>query len=200
MSSYIRNNFLETNRISAESMNACNDLIILGINPYADGSLYFEIPNNKATFTHETHLSDYNGRSGVISFSGNGEMNGGNDLLHTPAVWGDNDSGKCAQFTFGTWIYMEKWAEGACLFQKDNSQNKISFTTGLNQGDFIFTVNHIHIKLSAPDFLTNKWTHLALTYSATANNKGTHLYINGKKAASDTQQLTDKLPYIRSQN
>lgn len=199
ISSYIRNNFLETNRISAESMNACNDLIILGINPYADGSLYFEIPNNKATFTHETHLSDYNGRSGVISFSGNGEMNGGNDLLHTPAVWGDNDSGKCAQFTFGTWIYMEKWAEGACLFQKDNSQNKISFTTGLNQGDFIFTVNHIRIKLSAPDFLTNKWTHLALTYSATANNKGTHLYINGKKAASDTQQLTDKLPYIRSQ-
>lgn len=199
ISSYIRNNFLETNRISAESMNACNDLIVLGINPYADGSLYFEIPNNKATFTHEEYLSDYNGRSGVISFSGDGEMNGGNDLLHTPAVWGNNDSGKYPQFTFGTWIYMEKWTEGACLFQKDNSQNKISLTTGPNQGDFIFTVNHIRIKLSTPDFITNKWTHLALTYSATANNKGTHLYINGKKAASDTQQLTDKLPYIRSQ-
>lgn len=199
ISSYIRNNFLETNRISAESMNACNDLIILGINPYADGSLYFEIPNNRATFTHEEYLADYNGRSGVIAFSGEGEMNGGNDLLHTPVVWGNNDSGKCPQFTFGTWIFMEKWTEGACLFQKDNSQNKISLATGPNQGDFIFTVNHIRIKLSAPDFITNKWTHLALTYSATANNKGTHLYINGKKAASDTQQLTDKLPYIRSQ-
>ena len=53
ISSYIRNNFLETNRISAESMNACNDLIILGINPYADGSLYFEIPNNRATFHYK---------------------------------------------------------------------------------------------------------------------------------------------------
>lgn len=199
VSSYVRNNFLETGRVSAESMNVCNDLIILGINPYPDGSLYFEIPDNSASFTGGTKvLAEFQGRDGVLSFDGTGKMNAGNDLLHTPAVWGNDNAGKYPQFTFGTWLFVTEWTQGACLFKKENTKNKIAFKEGDKPGEFVFEVDNRQVKLFASDFETGKWVHVALTYSSTANNKGTHLYINGKKVVSDLTSLTDKLPYVRT--
>ncbi len=199
VSSYVRNNFLEIGRISAESMNVCNDLIILGINPYPDGSLYYEIPDNSASFSGGTTvITEFQGRNGVILFDGTGEMNAGNDLLHTPAIWGDDNAGKYPQFTFGAWLFITDWTKGACLFKKENTKNKIAFKEGNQLGEFVFEVDNRQVKLVASDFQTKKWVHVALTYSSTANNKGTHLYINGKKVASDLTSLTDKLPYVRT--
>lgn len=42
ISSYIRGNFYNRDRISAASMKACNDLIVIGATPNADGSLSFD--------------------------------------------------------------------------------------------------------------------------------------------------------------
>ena len=198
VSSYIRNHFFETGRISAKSMNACNDLILLGVNPYADGSLFFEIPDNEAVFTNETYLPEFQERKGVIGFDGKGEMNAGNDLLHTPLIWGDNESGKCAQFTFGTWLYVDEWIKGAYLFLKENGNHRIALKEGEHKGEFVFEVDGKQVVLLSAEFETGKWNHLALTYSVTANNKGLFLYVNGKKQASDAS-WGDKLPFIRTQ-
>lgn len=198
VSSYIRSNFFQTNRISAKSMNACNDLILLGVNPYADGSLFFEIPDNTVAFSNEKYLPEFRERKGVISFDGNGEMNAGNDLLHTPVIWGNAESGKCNQFTFGTWLYVDEWTQGACLFLKDNGSHRIALKEGARKGEFVFEVDSREVTLTASGFETEKWNHLALTYSVTANNKGIHLYVNGKKAASDLS-WGDKLPFVRTQ-
>ena len=44
VSSYIRGNFYQKGDISTESMLACNDLIYMVVQPYGDGTLYFETP------------------------------------------------------------------------------------------------------------------------------------------------------------
>lgn len=44
----------------------------------------------------------------------------------------------------------------------------------------MFEVDSREVTLTASGFETEKWNHLALTYSVTANNKGIHLYVNGK--------------------
>lgn len=199
VSSYIRNNFLETGRVSAESMNSCNDLIIMGFNPYSDGGLYFEIPDNSASFKGNAEvLKELEGRKGVVLFKGAGEMLAGNDLLHTPAIQGNADAGKYSQFTFGAWLFVDQWVKGSCLFKKENEQGKIAFEEGETPGQFVLEVDKQRIILAAPGFQHKKWIHVALTYSAFPNNKGVHLYVNGKKVADSLSILSEKLPYIRT--
>ena len=57
VSSYIRGNFFYRQRISTASMQACNDLIVIGATPNADGSLNldrFEAGNNGETASFQT--------------------------------------------------------------------------------------------------------------------------------------------------
>lgn len=42
VSSYIRGNFFNKGRVTSESMNACNDLICLGVHPGGDGDLMYD--------------------------------------------------------------------------------------------------------------------------------------------------------------
>ena len=122
--SYIRGDFFETNRISAASMGACTDLIYLAARPYANGEVAFELPLNDATMTNVSHTGTFQGRNGVVKFEGTSLMNGGDGLLHSA-------DGAFNKFTFGTYIYISEWVDGAFLFKKmDGNSTIIAFQMG----------------------------------------------------------------------
>ena len=55
-----------------------------------------------------------------------GKMNAGDGLLHSP-------DGAFKKFTFGTYIYVSEWVDGACLFKKvDGGSVVIAFQLGSN--------------------------------------------------------------------
>ena len=100
-------------------MGACNDLIYLTARPYADGDLTFDLPVNDATLTGAaTYAASYDGRNGVLKLDGTGKMNAGDGLLHSP-------DGAFKKFTFGTYIYVSEWVDGACLFKKANGSSTV---------------------------------------------------------------------------
>lgn len=199
ISSYIRANFFDTGRISAESMNACNDLIYLAAQPYSDGTIYFELPHNDAEFNGGvTHLTSYKDRTGVISFNGTGVMNAGNDLLHTPSVIGVQNSGNFPQFTFGTWINIDNWVANSFVFNKQNQQgNQVSLKLGSKVGEFIFKMGNAELPIVINNLKLNEWNHIALTYH---NAKGTSFYLDGEPIiANQTTTIKGRVPYIRAE-
>lgn len=181
ISSYIRPNFYETNRVYTESMNACNDLIFMTASPYANGDIYFETPDNTATFSEgATSVDEFKGKKGVMAFNGQGEMNAGYGLLNS-ATQGVN------QFTFATWLYIDEWTNGATLFAKTgNANEKVTLTLGQNPGTLAFCIDDQTATLTNSKLATGEWMHIAMTYG----NKGTlHLYVNGEEAPNSSTTI-----------
>lgn len=194
ISSYVRPNFYETDRVYTESMNACNDLIFMTASPYANGDIYFETPDNTATFTESgvTATDEFNGKKGVMHFDGTGEMNAGQGLLNS-ATKGVN------QFTFATWIYLDEWTSGATLFSKaaSSGNNMTSLTLGETEGNLIFRINDQTATLSNSNIVSGKWIHIAMTYG----NKGTlRLYVNGDDASATSGTISvNELPFMQTE-
>lgn len=194
VSSYIRPNFYETNRVYTESMNACNDLIFMTASPYSNGDIYFETPDNTATFTDSgaTPKDEFNGKKGVMHFDGTGEMNAGLGLLNN-ATKGSN------QFTFATWIYLEEWTSGATIFSKvaSSGNDKTSLTLGDSEGNLIFRINDKTATLNNSNLVSGKWIHIAITYG----NKGNlRLYVNGDDSSVTNATISvNELPFMQTE-
>ena len=188
VSSYIRPNFYETGRVYTESMNACTDLIFMTASPYANGDIYFETPDNTATFSEGATLTDeFKGKKGVMAFNGQGEMNAGLGLLNS-ATKGVN------QFTFATWLYLDEWTSGATLFAKTAGDKKAALTLGANAGQLAFAINGQTATLNDNKLVTNQWLHVAMTYA-----KGTvRLYVNGEETSTATISINE-LPFMQTE-
>jgi hypothetical protein len=187
VSSYIRGNFYQKGDISTESMLACNDLIYMVVQPYGDGTLYFETPENNATFTGGvTHLESFAGRSGVISFDGTGEMNAGPHLMN-------NATGAMGAFTFATWMYIDEWTPDAVVFSKTVGENTISLQLGDAPEKLKFTVGTVVSDLIATGLEIGAWHYLGVSYAS----KAITLSIDATKTA-DAISNTGTLPFRAS--
>lgn len=132
-----------------------NDIIILGIDMYADGHLEYATPNNHATPVNADYLSSYQGRSGVVSLNGTGsKMTCTSSMLRN----GQN-------FTFETWIYLEKWTEGAYLFRQETASQKNGLAIYL--GDE--ATKQVIVRCNGKKFINEncmavgKWVHLGIS-------------------------------------
>lgn len=161
-SSYIRGDFFETNRISAESMAACNDLIYLTARPYADGDVAFELPVNDATLTGgAAYEASYNGRNGVLKLDGSGLMNGLDGLLHSA------DEGS-KLFTFATYLYIDEWVGGAYLFNKAAGGSTIAALQLATAGNLKLTIGSATVTVASAGLTTGAWHYVSLDYNAGA--------------------------------
>lgn len=196
-SSYIRGDYFDFERISKESMAACTDLIYLAPRPYADGELAFDLPVNDATFSGGvTHLSSFQNRSGVIKFDGTGTMNGGDGLIQTADYDYNNRKEECAKtFTFGTYLYIDAWVNGATLFKKmDGATKIISLELGSTANVLQLTISNTTVSATSAALTTGAWHHVAVTY-----DKGTaKLMVDGGTPVNFGAGLPAEVPNTRA--
>lgn len=160
-SSYIRGDYFELGRISTETLAACNDLIYLAARPYANGDVIFELPVNDATLVGGTaYESVYKGRTGVMKFDGTGKMNGKDGLLHSA-------DGGFKQFTFGTYIYIDEWVDGAYLFKKTDGKNTIAALQMGVEGKLTLTIGSKTLPIISEWLTVGAWHYLVVDYNGT---------------------------------
>ena len=157
---YTENNKFFWGRGNREQYLLANDIIILGIDMYNDAHLEFHTPNNHATLVNADWLSSYQGRSGVVSLKGSGSK-----LKCTDGTLKANSN-----FTFETWIYLEKWTEGAYIFRKETSEETKQLIVRCNGKRYV-NVNKMKV---------GEWVHLGITSNGGGATRNTFLFsVNG---------------------
>ena len=148
--------------IDREKFLLANDLIILGIQSFPNGHLKYAAPCDHATLGEGVQqLTEFEGRTGVMAFSGKGGLTTTTDVL-TPAL---DSNGKATKgYTFETWLYLDRWTPGAYLFKKMTADGK-GFAIRLGEEathQVIVDVNGNSYVCLSP-LTTGKWTHLAVS-------------------------------------
>lgn len=199
ISSYIRLNFYESSRVPDESLTANNDLIMIAFRPYSDGSIYCDTPDNQARFSNVSYLNSFDGRNGVLDFTGVGsDMNAGQDLINN--VKSFESDGSFKQFTFGTWLYLDLWTPGSYLFKKEDSNGYVYCKMGATNGLFEFNINGKTVNLQTTNLLGG-WHHFALAYHG--NNSTTDrvtAYLDGSPITglSIASDFPTSIPFIKA--
>lgn len=103
--------------IDKEKFLLVNDLIVMCLKMEPDGSVTPVYKENEGSANNGTYLKQYKGRNGVLSLNGEQSWwNGGTEALENSAA-----------FSFGTWLYLDKWNKGAFLIRKKDKQGKEFF-------------------------------------------------------------------------
>lgn len=171
---YTNNNRFFDRGIGREQYLLANDLIILGIQSYADGHLKYVSPNSHATSIDGDYLEEFEGRNGVLSLSG-GKGMVTNEELFTPEIDVNGKAGK--GYTFETWLYLDKWTEGAYLFKKIGSDGR-GFAISLGADStkqVIATVDgerYVNIKCME----VGRWIHFGVTVNAGGATRTTLMF------------------------
>ena len=161
---YTNNNRFFDRAIGRDQYLLANDLIILGIQSYADGHLEYVSPNSHATAVEGEYLEDFEGRKGVLSLQGGKGMVCGSDLFN-PAI--DANGKASTGYTFETWVYLDKWVEGAYLFKKTGSDGRgFSISLGADSTkQVVVSVNgNRYVNVKCMD--VGRWIHFGVTVNA----------------------------------
>lgn len=175
--------------IPREQYLLSNDLIILGINSYADGHLKTQTPNNHARLEGCEYLDEFEGRKGVVAFDGNSK------IIAPKRSMDIGDKG----YTFECWLYVDEWVEGAYIYRKENADGQ-GFSISLGKEE-----NHeMVVKVNGNKFVnqrlmkSNKWMHFALGVNGENTPSRTFWFMyNGKNVgwgSSASDESTDYTP------
>lgn len=108
--------FIDRGNIDRDMFLMTNDLILLSAKVQQDGSLWPEYPDNSATPTNVEYIANFEGRSGVMSFKGNGSQmvaKDGRIPFNPENTFGHGDRQVA---TVSAWVYIDEWTEGAEIF------------------------------------------------------------------------------------
>ena len=123
--------------IDKEKYLLANDLIVLGIESTPEGGIKMPFPDNQGRITGGGYLPEYKGRTGVLSLTGQDARMEAGTKAFTP-----ND-----KYTFHTWIYLEKWTEGAFIFKKEASDEE-GFSIRLGTE----SAKHVIVRLNGKEY------------------------------------------------
>ena len=162
-----------------------NDVIMLGIEYFADGHLDYVTPNDHATLVNADRLDEYQGRKGVLSLRGSS-----NSRLNCPQTVITESN----NYTFETWIYLEEWTEGAFIVRRESSDKQKGFSISLGKEETREVIVRINGKkfVNTKSMPIGKWVHFALA----TNNGGTtqrvfRFVFNGTEKSIDTSVSDD---------
>lgn len=150
-----------------------NDLIFLDatVSGYT-GEISMTYPICQGVLSSATYLSEYEGRSGVIKFNGEGAgMDIGNEALQE-----NGGLPGLGSVTIETWINVAGWTEGAAIFNKSDDNN----TFAIKLGDE--ATKQLVVEISGYTYKFNNalqasgWEHFAITFSNTRLNMAVRLY------------------------
>lgn len=158
--------FIDRPKITKDMFLMTNDLILLSGKVQKDGSIFPEYPDNSVQPTNVEYLESFEGRQGVVKFNGQGSKMEAEDgrVFFTPEErfgFGETQKG-----TFQSWIYIDKWNEGAEILSSYKDENNyITIKLGKEAdkeliADFCGTVASLKNKLE-----TNKWQYIGVYFT-----------------------------------
>ena len=171
---YTNNQRFFDRAIGRDQYLLANDLIILGIQSYADGHLKYLSPNSHATSIDGTYLESFEGRQGVLSLNGGkGLMT--NEELFTPEI--DTNGKASTGYTFETWLYLDEWTEGAYLFKKLGSDGHgfaISLGADSTKQVVVAVDGERYINIKCME--VGRWIHFGVTVNAGGATRTTLMF------------------------
>ena len=197
---YTNNSRFFDRAIAAENYLLANDLIILGIKSFPDGHLKYASTCDHGTLGKGVeHLAEFEGRSGVIAFHGEGGLSTTTDVL-TPII---DSNGKASQgYSFETWLYLDQWTPGAYIFKKMTDDGKgFAISLGNEENhEVIVNVNgnkYVNIK----SLETGKWVHFGVSVNAGGSTRLTYLFaFDGKAKWANTGLSSGSTDFTPSGN
>lgn len=139
--------FLDRPNITRDMFLMTNDLILLSAKIQKDGSVKMEYPDNSCAAENVDYMETFEGHTGVMDFHGTNSRMIASDgeVFFTPAM--PNIDKFCrasaSNASFGAWIYIDSWQEGATIFSKEEaseSENLFSIKLG-SEKDRAIVVN-----------------------------------------------------------
>ncbi len=161
--------FLDRKNIDRDMFLMTNDLILLSGKVQKDGSVIQEYADNSGVATNVDYISEFDGRSGVMHFKGEGSQlyAEDGDLFYGP----DSQFGR-DEVTSGTlqgWINIDQWNEGAIILSKRKSDTElieVSLGSAATK-DIVVNVNGTIATLPNKVEL-NKWHYLSVHLNPSA--------------------------------
>lgn len=162
--------------IPREQYLVSNDIIILGIDSYADGHLQYSTPCDHADNHGVQYLAEFEGRKGVASFDGNATLDAG----ATSFVPADRN------YTAEVHVYIDQWTEGAEIFSilNEAGDKGLSLTLGEEASHHLAVTVDGHRYTLVDKIGTGKWHHIAISPNGSATDDGRFtfkFYIDGKE-------------------
>lgn len=138
-----------------------NDLLLLICRSTKEGTIRMNEPESSGVLTGCTHLQEFEGRKGVLSFNGAGaQMNVGRDAL-TPVS--ESVATNDGSYTFSTWVYINNWTKDAYLLRKE-ANGQVGFSVRLGDQathELIARINGNEFKV-VDKLTTGKWIHVSV--------------------------------------
>ena len=171
--------FTDRPYISRDMFLLTNDVILLSAKVQEDGSLFPEMPDNSGTPTNVDYIDEWEGRTGVISFNGEGSQMVSADarVPFNPTTSTGHEATQRA--TYECWVYIDEWNEGAEIYSNYISDDEcVIIKLGSETGhelvvDFCGTTGTLADKLEV-----GKWQYVAVYLQPTRGAVGTSRGIN----------------------
>lgn len=166
--------FTDRANINRDMFLLTNDVITLSAKVQEDGTLFAEYPDNSCTPNDGvSHLAEWEGRKGVISFNGNGaQMSTTNNCLPFSSEAQTLTEGTSRMSVFG-WVYIDQWIEGAELFSNYLDENNcLIIKFGKSEGnELIVNLNGTIATLTGAVEI-GKWQHIGVYFMPSAGSPG----------------------------
>ena len=170
--------------LTREQFLLSNDVIVLGVDFFRDGHLDYTTPCDHGTLNNAERLQEYQGRKGVLSVKGTNSSR----MTCPKTVMPERNT-----YTFETWIYLEKWTEGAYIFRRESSDKKKGFSISLGKEDTKEVIVRVNGKkfVNINSMSVGKWVHFAITTNNGSSPTRAFLFTyNGVTKWAD-ESLTD---------
>lgn len=140
-----------------------NDAITLSAKVQNDGSLFPEVPDNSAVATKVDYLAEFEGKQGVMSFTGAGSQMVAEDGRITFSPVGAMGYTESSTASIASWLYIDEWKEGAVLFSKYQDEDN-NFTIRLgNEANKEIVVDFCGTTATLPGKLElKKWQYVGV--------------------------------------
>ena len=171
--------FTDRINIDRDMFLMTNDVIFLAGKLQTDGSVIPEWPDNSCTPTNVDYIEEWEGRTGVMSFNGEGsQMVAGYARVpfNTESATGHEPS---QRGTVEGWVYIDEWTEGAEIYSNYASDDECIVVKLGAEADHELIVDLCGTTATLPDKLeVGKWQFVAVYLQPTRGSVGTSRGIN----------------------
>ena len=179
--------------VERETYLMTNDLLVLSGNTNAKGDVTFGPNDDSGKTENVVFLPSFNGKKGVLAFDGK------KSVLKLP----NNTIALSTEFSFGCWIFIDKWKNGAMLIQKNTNPIDQFYIQLSDPKTLVLNINGKIIKTKEL-LKTNAWQYVSVAakFNQTKNTEEICFNVLSENNEIKTDEFSismDKAPTLSSE-